>query len=301
LRKVLIIINPAAGKGQSKNYIATIKASFESANIDYQIKISNRVGNVTELAINGVKDGYNEIIAVGGDGTVIEALNGIVGTDTKLGIIPAGTGNDFVRSIGIECDFIAALNVVIEGKYELIDVGEVNNRFFLNVVSFGIDSEVVKIMEKIKRVVTGSAAYYVASIKAISTYKAVKMSITIDGKEYIRKAYLVAIGNGKYFGGGMKITPDANVNSGDFEICIINHISRIGLMRLLSKANTGNHVSENGVEIFKGREITIRAIADHLSVNADGNLIGPAPAKISMFKNKLKVLSPCVVSETIEK
>ncbi|MGB3368145.1 MAG: diacylglycerol kinase family protein [Acidaminobacteraceae bacterium] len=301
MRKVLIIINPAAGKGQSKNYIATIKARFESANIDYQIKISNRVGNVTELAKNGVKDGFNEIVAVGGDGTVIEVLNGIVGTDTKLGIIPAGTGNDFVRSIGIERDFIVALNVVIDGKYNLIDVGEVNNRYFLNVVSFGIDSEVVKIMEKIKTVVTGSAAYYVASIKAISTYKAVKMSITIDGKEYNRRAYLVAIGNGKYFGGGMKITPDAKVNSGDFEICIINHISRIGLMRLLAKANTGNHVSEKGVEIFKGKEITIRAITDHLSVNADGNLIGPAPAKISIFKNKLKVVSPCIVSETNEK
>lgn len=301
MRKVLIIINPAAGKGQSKNYIATIKARFESADIDYQIKISNRVGNVTELALNGVKEGFNEIVAVGGDGTVIEALNGIVGTDTILGIIPAGTGNDFVRSIGIERDFISALNVVIEGKYELIDIGEVNDRFFLNVVSFGIDSDVVKTMEKIKNVVTGPAAYYVSSIKAISTYKAVKMSITIDGEEYIRKAYLVAIGNGKYFGGGMKITPDANVNSGDFEICIINNISRIGLMRLLTKANTGNHISENGVEVFKGKEITIRAIADHLAVNADGNLIGPAPAKISVFKNKLRVLSPCLSEELLEK
>lgn len=301
MRKVLIIINPAAGKGQSKNYIATIKAKFENANIDYQIKISNRVGNVTELALNGVKEGFNEVVAVGGDGTLIEALNGIVGTDTKLGIIPAGTGNDFVRSIGVEREFLAALNVVIEGKYELIDVGEVNDRFFLNVVSFGIDGEVVKTMEKIKNMITGPAAYYVSSIKAISTYKAVKMSINIDGKEYHRKAYLVAIGNGKYFGGGMKITPNANVNSGEFEVCIINNISRVGLMRLLSKASTGNHISEKGVEVFRGKEITIRAIEDHLAVNADGNLVGPAPAKISVFKNKLKVLSPGIFIEKGEK
>lgn len=297
MRKVLIIINPAAGKGQSKNYIGTIKEKFEEAAIDYQIKISNRVGNVTELAINGVKDGFNEVVAVGGDGTLIEALNGIVGTDIKLGIIPAGTGNDFVRSIGVKRDFLQALDVVIKGNYKLIDIGEVNDRFFLNVVSFGIDGEVVKTMEKIKTVVSGSAAYYVSSIKAIATYKAVKMSINIDGKEYHRRAYLLAIGNGKYFGGGMKITPDARVDSGDFEICIINDISRISLMRLLSKASSGNHISENGVEVFRGKEIVIRAITDHLAVNADGNLIGPAPAKISISSNKLKILCPENINE----
>jgi YegS/Rv2252/BmrU family lipid kinase len=297
LRKVLIIINPAAGNGQSKNYISSIKEKFEESNIDYQIKISNRVGNVTELAMNGVRDGFNEIVAVGGDGTVIELLNGIVGTDTKLGIIPAGTGNDFVRSIGIKYDFLEALDVVINGNYNLIDVGEVNDKYFLNVVSFGIDGEVVKTMEKIKNVVTGPAAYYVSSIKAIATYKPVKISITIDGIEYNRKAYLVAIGNGKYFGGGMKITPSANVSSGDFEICLINNLPRINLMRLLSKASTGKHIDQKGVEIFRGKEITIRAITDHIAVNADGNLIGPAPAKIIISKNKLKILSPCLKDE----
>lgn len=301
MRKVLIIINPAAGKGQSKNYIATIKARFENTDIQYQIKISNRVGNVTELAAAGVREGFNEVVAVGGDGTVIEALNGIVGTDTKLGIIPAGTGNDFVRSIGVEREFLEALNVVILGEYEEIDVGVVNDRFFLNVVSFGIDSDVVKTMEKIKNVITGPAAYYVSSIKAISTYKAMKMSINIDGKEYNRKAYLVAIGNGKYFGGGMKITPNASVNSGEFEVCIISNISRMNLIRLLSKANTGNHITEKGVEVFRGKEITIRSIRDNLAVNADGNLIGPAPAKISIYNNKLKVLSPGICKEVIEK
>lgn len=290
MRKILIIINPAAGKGESKNYIATIKDKLEQTGLEYQIKISNRVGNVTELAIAGVEEGFNEVIAVGGDGTVIEVLNGIVGTNTKLGIIPAGTGNDFVRSIGIKHDFLEALQIIIEGNSEEIDVGEVNDRFFLNVVSFGIDGEVVKIMEKIKNVITGPTAYYVASIKAIATYKAVKMSIEIDGREYNRKAFLVAIGNGKYFGGGMKVTPNADVNNGEFEICIINNISRIALIKLLSKAYDGKHVGQKGVEIFRGKEITIRAITDNIAVNADGNLIGPAPAKITISEYKLNVL-----------
>lgn len=288
----MIIINPAAGKGQSKNYIGKIKEEFERANLSYKIKISNRVGNVTELASEGVKLGFNEIVAVGGDGTVIEALNGIVGTDTKLGIIPAGTGNDFIRSVGIEKNFDKALEIVIEGEYNAVDIGEVNGHYFLNVVSFGIDGEVVKFMEKIKNVISGPASYYLSSLKAIATYKPRKISINIDGMELSRKAYLVAIGNGKYFGGGMMITPNANIKSNDFEICILNDVSRPSLIKLLSMVYDGKHVGENGVEFFTGKDITIRAITDHLAVNADGNLIGPAPARIKISQKKLMVLSP---------
>lgn len=290
MRKILFIINPVAGSGKSKEYIKIIKEKMEFENIDFDIKISNSIGNVEEISLNADDEIYTDIVSVGGDGTLFETINGMANKKVNLGIIAGGTGNDFIRSVEIPTDIYEALEIIKNGKIKDIDLGMVNGKYFINVVSFGIDGEIVRITDKIKKYIKGSAAYLSATLKSLVVYKAKSMLIEIDGVKYHREAYLVAVGNGKYFGGGMKVLPNAEIDDELLDICIVKKMSKVKLIALFPSIFSGKHISIKGVEYFKGKKVSIKSIKDKIIVNADGNLIGPSPAKIEILNKKIKLL-----------
>jgi len=230
------------------------------------------------------------IVSVGGDGTLFETINGMANKKVNLGIIAGGTGNDFIRSVEIPTDIYEALEIIKNGKIKDIDLGMVNGKYFINVVSFGIDGEIVRITDKIKKYIKGSAAYLSATLKSLVVYKAKSMLIEIDGVKYHREAYLVAVGNGKYFGGGMKVLPNAEIDDELLDICIVKKMSKVKLIALFPSIFSGKHISIKGVEYFKGKKVSIKSIKDKIIVNADGNLIGPSPAKIEILNKKIKLL-----------
>ncbi|BEP30444.1 diacylglycerol/lipid kinase family protein [Helicovermis profundi] len=289
MRKILFVVNPVAGSGKSKTYINIINKRMKKTNIEFDIKISSSIGNVTELCKAAKSNGYTSVVSVGGDGTLFEAINGIFGENIKLGIIGSGTGNDFIRSLKIPLEIEKALDVVINKSTKFVDIGIVNDKYFLNVVSFGIDGEIVRLTDKIKNYIKGTSAYITATLKSLATYKPKAMSIKIDGKLLHREAYLVAVGNGKYFGGGMMVLPEAEIDDGLFDICIVNKMNKLKLIALFPSIFTGKHMSVSGVENYRAKEIEIRSIKEKLVVNADGNLIGPSPALIKIAQSKLEI------------
>lgn len=289
MRKIKFIINPAAGQGESKDTIRLIHDKMEVCDMMYSISISGFQGDVENIARDAVKNGYTDVIAVGGDGTVLETLNGIIDTETTLGIIPAGTGNDFIKMISKEKSFESFLDKIIEGKTKRIDIGMVNNKKFLNVVAMGIDGDIVNMTSKVKKYLKGSSAYLYSTFASLLKFKCKDVRIEIDDKVFHRKVYLVAVGNGSYFGGGMKITPGAMLDSENFEVVIINSMTKTKFSILFRKVFTGEHVHEKTVEVFYGKKIKIIS-KDNLYVNADGNIIGNGKAKIEVLPKYQNVI-----------
>lgn len=290
MRKILFIVNPAAGHGQAKKVLPLIHEICDKEKLEYKIKVSNRKNQITDLVKQSIIDeDYSDLVAVGGDGTVIECINAIVGKDIRLGLIPMGTGNDLARTLEIPNDPLKALGTIISGELKRVDLGTVNDVIFINSAGVGIDGNIIYDTGKIKKVIPGGTAYMLSTVKSIIAFKPFRAKIILDGVELERDAYLIAVGNGQYFGGGMKITPKAKLDSGTFQICLVRKLSRRKFLRVFPKVYKGEHEREPEVEIFNCKSITIETQDRELYVSADGNLVSKTPARIEMHHKKLEI------------
>lgn len=289
MRKIKYIINPAAGQGESKHTINLIHDKMIASDVMYSISISSYEGHVEILAREAAQDGYTDVVAVGGDGTVLEVFNGIFERNINLGIIPAGTGNDFVRMLNMTKNFEESIDRIIRGNTCRVDIGVVNDTHFLNVVGMGIDGDIVSKTEVVKKKIKGSAAYLYSTFASLLNYKCKEVTINIDGNIYHRKVYLVAIGNGQYFGGGMKITPGAKLDSKNFEVVVINEMKKSKFAVLFRKVFSGKHIHEKPVEVFYGKNIKVKS-DDSILINADGNIIGNGTAEIHIMPEAQNVI-----------
>lgn len=289
-RKIRFIINPAAGKGSSKHLLSLISRVMEEKQIVYDIRVSGHQGHITALTREAVVSKYTDVVVAGGDGTIIEAVNGMIGSPLRLGIFPYGTGNDFARSIGLPDEAEEQMLRILEMKTKACDIGLVNGQAFLNSVGVGIDSEVVKTTAQVKTIMPGSMAYGFSTIKAILSYKPKSVRLKIDGAELSRSVMLIAIGNGRYIGGGMKITPGASIDSEDFEICVVRDVNTLRFLKLFPRVFKGTHISVPEVEIFKGRSVEIYSEGEALPINADGTVVSSTPARVELHRWKINVM-----------
>ena len=176
-------------------------------------------GHAQKLAKNAVGKGFSGIVSVGGDGTLLEVAESLRDTDEVLGVIPAGTGNDFRYSIGVPKDPVEALDVVFAGHKQQVDIGLINDeKAFLNVTGTGFDVDVLRNTNRVRRFLTGGAAYYLGIVMSIIGYKNATLDITANGKTIRRTVLLTAVANGRRFGGGLQICPQASATDGQFNV-----------------------------------------------------------------------------------
>jgi diacylglycerol kinase (ATP) len=284
--KTLFIINPIAGRNKSKIIWNDIKSHI---NIPFDYVFTQTPGDARRFAHEAYSQGFKRVVAVGGDGTVSEVVNGIVGSDLELGIIPAGTGNDFVKTLNIPLTPKEALTVIETGKTTMVDLGKSEKGFFINVAGAGFDAEVVNTTNVDIKFLTGTPAYVSGLIINLVRYSPREAQIEIDGKVYHRKLWLIVVANGQYFGGGMKISPDAVIDDGLFDICMVNSMSRLEILRFLPKVFTGAHKTHPALEVIRGRNIKID-FKTPTKVQADGEVIGNTPVSFSIVSKALKVI-----------
>lgn len=269
MEKVLFVINPVAGGGRAKNLISLIEEKMRDNNIEFEMIQTTKPKEATkivEAALNNI------VIAVGGDGTVNEVAKGLINRGSGiLGIIPGGTGNDMCKSLGLSMDPNRAIETVINRKTKEMDIGLANGQCFLNIASVGFDAEVVKNTEKIK--IKGKVSYILGVLLTLFNYKMKQTTIEIDNELINRKMLLLAVGNGQYYGGGMKILPDAKIDDGYLHLCLVKDISNIKLLFLFPSIFKGNHLKYTKyVEVHKAKVIKIKALGE-LYINLDGDLI----------------------------
>ena len=288
---ILFIINPIAGGGKAKNLIPLIKNSMEKHKKDYDIILTTRPKEAIDIAKDNV-DNYEIIVAVGGDGTINEVAKGIINAGKgTLGIVPGGTGNDMIKSLGISMDPEESLETIIKGVEKEIDIGKINSSSFLNIASVGFDAEVIVNHDKFKGRVKGKLVYILSVIYTLFDYKDKRLEIYIDGEKLEEDIMLMAIGNGKYYGGGMKILPTSKINDGYLHICIISGISKIRSLYLFPTLFKGNHINyKKYVKLYKAKEIKVKS-KEELFLNIDGDSFPKEKEiKFKLDNNKLKVI-----------
>lgn len=287
--KIKFIINPAAGKGKALQVKQIIKNKLQQTQHHFSIEATAAPQDAIFLAQRTVSEKYDTIVAVGGDGTIYEVINGIAGSDINLGIIPAGTGNDLARTVGIPEDTDTALNLILQNCVKPIDIGSVNGKYFTNVASIGFDAEVVKELENIKKIASGTWAYIISVFKTLMTYRSKKVQLLLDHRLIEREILLVAIANGKFYGGGMMVAPNADISDGYLDICLINKVPKLRFVKLFPTIFKGTHVQFPEVEYFKAKQVKI--LTNGNIVNCDGEIVGCTPIafKIADFKINLIV------------
>lgn len=290
----IFIINPAAGKGKSIELVPFIEECFRDKAENAIIKTTQYPGHATEIAREYAAKGRCRIYSVGGDGTVNEIVNGIAGTDASLGIIPTGSGNDFVRSfIKEKMDIKDMIVRTINGEDKNIDLARVNEKYYINISSVGFDANVVYNADKFKKVpgITGSMAYLISIIYTIFLKKVCDVRIDIDGKKIEQKLILAAIANGRYYGGGIIPTPDAKIDDGLLDICLVRDISRIKMFSLFPKYIKGQHEQLKQVSFYKARKISIES-KDMLCLNIDGEIVEERNIRFEILEKSIKIIYP---------
>lgn len=287
--KILFIINPVAGGGKAKSLEQLIREHMTKTELEYDIVFTSKPKDAIEITM---KNKHETVVAVGGDGTVNEVARGLINRGYGiLGIIPGGTGNDMGRSLRIPRDPMDALKTIIKGKTMEIDVGWINGHKFLNVASIGFDAEVVKNASRFKGKLSGKIAYILGVLVTLFKFRRKKITIKIDGKLYSRELILLAAGNGRYYGGGMKILPDAQLNDGYLHLCLVSNAHNLTLLTLFPTIFKGSHVRlKKYVEVFKAKSISLIG-QENLDLNFDGEIINNGnEVKFELAHEKLKVI-----------
>ncbi|WP_043934064.1 diacylglycerol/lipid kinase family protein [Bacillus sp. EB01] len=310
MKKYYFIVNPKAGNGKCLKKWEAIEGSLQNQSIPYEVYFSKRPGHATELARNVVTNAGNgniSVIAVGGDGTAHEVLNGIgSGVPISFGFIPGGSGNDFSRGFSLPREPLAALNDLLETNTELtdtVDGGKLalkgsQERLFINNMGGGFDALVSKKANEtsmkavFNRFSLGRLVYVYILLKELFSYKPGTIELTIDGNRHIyEQTWFVTISNQPYYGGGMIISPSAKARDGMLDITVVTRLSRLKLLLVFMSVFWGKHIYFNEVHTFQGKEISISSTAE-IDFHADGEYIGKANnGSATVLPGAFKILS----------
>ncbi len=297
--KAALVVNPASGNGTTGKRWPEMAAIIADEGISFEHNFTEAPGHATELTRQLLKEGHELIIAVGGDGTTNEVINGFFDQDLKLinphaaiSFISGGTGRDLIRTIGIPTDTAEAAKHIISSPIRPIDLGRasyINNqgfsevRHFINVAGLGLDGATVDRVNKTSKALGGFISFLWATVTTLVLYKNQQMKISVDGVDICDEPVTVVVfGNGRYFGGGMYIAPNAEVNDGLFDIVILKDLSKINLLLSLPRVYKGTHLSHPRITSLRGR--SIKVFADEVALlDLDGEQPGRAPVEIELL------------------
>ena len=270
MRKLMFILNPNASGFKKFDFKEGIENYLKDKNLDfeYEIKCSTKEGESILIAENAVKDGFNELIAVGGDGTINEVGDVAIKNNLKLGVIPAGTGNDYMNSLNESCNFVICMERIIRGSTILVDYGSFLDKSFFNIASVGFDAEVNEYAVKVKKIIKSGFAYKIAIALALFHHKRKRYKLIIDDVEYEDDYFLIAIGIGSKYGGKINILPYADMQDGLLDICAIRYKSKFDIIRKIKTIVNATHVNEDITSCFKAKKIKV--ISKNVEINFDG-------------------------------
>ena len=282
-----LIVNETAGNGNGAAVFTRVRELLEERKIPFHFSRTEAPGHATVLAAQAVEAGETEIVCIGGDGTISGVVNGLAGHFVTMYFVPCGTGNDFVRVLDLPKDPVEALKVQLSGKLRRIDVGKLNDRYFLNVSGSGFDVEVLRQAARFKYLGHGILPYLAGIFAALKHFKPLPVEITLDGKTEKKDVTIFSVGNGCWIGGGMKAVPHAEPDDGLFNVVIADKFSRGKILKMLSKFIPGKHTTLPGIREFQCTEITFRCPGMVLDV--DGELIPMDEARYEILPGALAV------------
>lgn len=298
--EAVLIINPTAGRGKAGRSEDAIRTLLGERGAGWQWQHTEKSGDAQRMAHAAAQAGVQRIIAVGGDGTLHEVVNGVLGTGASVGLIPFGTGNDFARGIGLHGSLERACAAVVGGVTRPMDVGVIEGegtnglKHFLVLSGTGFDARTAQTVNAGIRFLSGPLAYVWGAVQTLRKFSPFALTLTLDD-EPARKlsCMFVSFANVETTGGGMKIAPGARPDDSCLDICLVGAVSKLTLLYQLTQVFSGSHVKHPAVTLLRAR--TIRVEADPPQpLLIDGEVCGTTPATVSLLPGALPFLVPAL-------
>jgi diacylglycerol kinase (ATP) len=288
--EIAVLTNPTSGKGRGGRTTDQVLPRLRDAGYVVRNLAGRNADEALDLAWQCVSEGIETLAVVGGDGMVHLAVQALAGSDTRLGLIPAGTGNDVARSLGIpRKDTAAATDIVIGGRQRTIDLARIGSKYFVTVLAAGFDA-IVNERANSMTWPKGQMRYNLATVAELRTFKPIPYVLEVDGEAQRFEAMMVAVGNGPSFGGGLRITEGAVMDDGLLDVVVIRPMSKVELVRTYPKLFKGTHVLHPDYRHLHGKRITIAAPG--ITAYADGERLAALPLTVEVVPGALKVLVP---------
>ncbi len=299
-----LVVNPTAGGGRAGRLWPQIRAHLGRLGLEVQAAFTRAPGEATHLARQAVQAGHHTVVAVGGDGTVNEVVNGLIAPGepqarARLGLILVGRGSDLARTIGLSREVQEACERLVHPQPRRLDLGLAGfiaadgsrqQRFFINVAGIGFDAAVVRRANRTFRRIRGTVPYLASLVLTLITWKNRPAEILLDDRPPLHACiYLAVVGNGCYFGGGMYVTPDADPGDGLLDVCIANDIGKLEFLRIIPRVYRGTHVTHPAVDMYRARRVEVRSPYP-LAGELDGEEAGLAPLLFEVVPDALEVL-----------
>lgn len=279
MRTVPVVLNPAAGRGQAGEREEEVRRIFREFSLQAEIFRTEAPGHAQELGRELCAQGAEVVVAAGGDGTLHEVAQALVGTSTVLGILPLGSGNDYARALGLSPDVRAAVERLAQGGPRLVDVGEANGRFYLNALGMGIDGQIAWDYLT-HRFLRGELGYLLATVFEALRFRPVGMEVSAEDWRYAGNLLTVAVMNGPWAGGGFLLAPRARPDDGILDLALLGHYPRLVRLAVLPKTRDGSYLSLSRTKLVPVRRARIRAERP-LVVHMDGELL---PERTSLLE-----------------
>lgn len=297
---VYLIVNPKAGRGRARVPAAVVRAALEAAQIPVVVHEPSSAAQTVRQAADAWAADARAVVACGGDGTVNQVLQGLMESATGgerpvLGLVPAGTGNDNARSLGVPVEPQGAAQALVAGleahRSRVVDVARVRSdehaAWFIGVLSTGFDSSVNERANR-RQWPSGRAKYILAMLAELGAFQPSEYHVTVDGQPAHGPGMLVAVGNGGNYGGGMRICPTARVDDGQLDLTWVGPVSKPAFLRVFPRVFAGTHLDHPHVRALRGTQVWIDA-PDQVAY-ADGERIGALPVQIELVANALEVV-----------
>ena len=297
--KTVFLVNPAAENGAAGRRWPELAHEAASLGLQGDTRFSERPGHLTELAREAAPDA-DLLVAVGGDGTVNEVVNGIAGLDVELALIPRGTGGDFVRTFGIPRKLDRAVEVALRGRTRAIDLGrgryrswagEDEESYFANIASAGMSGAIAKRTNETSKALGGKVSYAWATVAVFSRWRSDEVRVRVDGTEQAGRMHDVIVANGRYLGGGMKMVPEAEPDDGLLDVLLIGDLTKRDLLLTMPKTYRGKHLPHPKATLLRGTTVEIDA-PEPLPVELDGEQPGTTPVCFEIVPRALRLRVP---------
>jgi len=299
--RTVFLVNPASDNGATGRRWPEIANRAAAAGLTGEALLSERPGQLTELARRAADEGGELLVVVGGDGTVNEVVNGLAGREgPELAVIPRGTGRDFVRTYGIPYKLDDALRTARDGRTREIDVGRARIRswqgepaewYFANIASAGMSGAIAKRANETSKALGGKVSYFWATFAVFSRWRTSELTVTVGAETHRARMHDVVVANGRYFGGGMMICPEAEPDDGVFDVLLIGNLTKRDLLLTLPKTYRGKHLPHPKAELLRGPTVEIEA-PEPLPVELDGEQPGTTPARFEIIPRALRLRVP---------
>lgn len=284
-----LLVNPSSAGGKSLKLLPRVEAALDARRVEFRMEKTRSLEHGVELALRAIELGEVPVV-ISGDGLLGAVGGAMAGSETPLGLIPGGRGNDLARALGIPTEPEAAVEVVLGGESKRIDVGEANGKRFLGIASVGFDSECNKLANETNWL-RGKLVYAYSMPRTLIGWKPARFTIADGGERKRITGYFVAVANNSVYGGGMYIAPDAKLDDGLFDVVSIGEVGKFRFLRGLAEVFKGTHVEREEVGVFRASRLDIDA-SRPFPVFADGDHLTDLPVSLRVLPRCLSILVP---------